>query len=99
MDGEPARALALDLLALGRGGGQLERLGQLEGGRRVLRRLQPPLADGVVARGSSLVSWVRSASIRTDSTVSPATCMVPVTAVERPTASFGLDRGELLLTR
>jgi hypothetical protein len=43
-------------------------------------------------RGSSLVSWVRSASIVTASTVSPATSMVPVTAVDRPTASFGLPR-------
>jgi hypothetical protein len=43
-------------------------------------------------RLSSLVSRVRSASIRAASTVSPLTVMVPVTAVDRPTASLGLLR-------
>ena len=51
-------------------------------------------------RLSSLVSWVRSASILTFSTVSPATSMDPVTALDRPTASFGaLRKASCSLTR
>jgi len=51
VDREPALALAADLLALDRRGRQLDGLGQLQGGRRVLLRLQAALADGVVTAG------------------------------------------------
>src|SRR4029453_14990553 len=49
VDGEPALSLAADLLALHRRRGQLDRPGQLQGGRRVPLRLQAAQTDGVVA--------------------------------------------------